>query len=1080
VRAAVAAFPKAQKGALHLFDVDSGLLRIKASVGYPAEIAETVALKVGEGRAGWVYKHAAPLNVGNVEVDELTKRFDYPQEFEQKSTLCVPILLRHHPLGVLSVDSVTEYDAFDPADLGILSTLANQAATAIDNARSYGTARRRMEELDRLRTVGQTIVERVTEQPKEVLEQIAVGACQVIGADSAVIYPYRADTGTYDVENIGSYGLQVQKVFDAAKRRSELTSMSGIVLKERLVVVDDVSSRVDRSGRTAIHVDTGSFLDREGVMSFVGISLVVREESLGVLFVDFRTLHHFADDELSLVSILANQAAVAIKQARLFDQVKQELYRQEKERAATHAVARLLGSVLDLKAVWQEILKGALRITGARRGQILLWDKRQSRLELEVCQGITDKSQARLQERLADKGGLLDWVIQHRKAILVQDLPHDPAARWYVPTSPNIHSVLVAPIFQKHFLIGVIILESRRVGLFQQDDRRLVEGLAVYAGIAMHNALQYAEINQNAVLREGLLKAGQGITALQSPHQVLQAIADSVKEALACDVVKLYTYNQDREEIGLPVVYSGELRHLDRLQELGNIRKDSVVGQLVALGRPHFVDDTVHDPMMTAGSFVDREGIRSSAGIPLRVGNQTLGILFVNYRTLHPFARQERAEIELFATQAAIAIYNARLYDDLQRGIKYQEALYEASKAITAGFSLERKRVLDSIVEQAVERVTSVRGRKATWGAIQLYDEVSHELVFESVYPQEELTLLKAKLGDRRSLDRAQALGGRIGMTGRAVLERKPQWARDVKSDPDYVAYDVATRSELDVPLLDGDQVVGVLSVESDEVAAFDEDDEQAFMGLAELAVIAIKNAEQAQRLSRTNAFAVMGAWGAEIAHEVNCEVGTIRLAVNLAHRRMDSPERVAQCLDEIDACAERLGLPALPEQAPKPGQVIEFRDAPLLDEVVKAVIETIRQELASQARVSIETDLQCDGTRVAMPLYWLSRLIQHLVRNAARVIVLDGKDNRVTVRTVVRDTLAEVWVQDTGPGIPSAKVPLLFNQPVPRGDGAQGRGLLVVSYIAGVYGGSARLVSNRVGAGACFAFSVPLARSLK
>ncbi len=65
---------------------------------------------------------------------------------------------------------------------------------------------------------------------------------------------------------------------------------------------------------------------------------------------------------------------------------------------------------------------------------------------------------------------------------------------------------------------------------------------------------------------------------------------------------------------------------------------------------------------MTAGSFAQREGIRSSAGIPLHVGDETLGILFVNYRERHHFAPQEQAEVELFATQAAIAIYNARLY----------------------------------------------------------------------------------------------------------------------------------------------------------------------------------------------------------------------------------------------------------------------------------------------------------------------------------------------------------------------------------------------------------------------------------
>lgn len=340
VGSAVAAIPAAQKGALHLYDATMGVLRIRASFGYSAELVKAAVLKVGEGRAGWAFEHAASLNVGNVQQHPRTKRFGYPEEEEQKSSMCVPIVLGSQAIGVLSVDSITDYDAFGPGDMGILVTLASQAATAIGNAQQYDRARRRMEELERLRAVGQAIAEQVIEKPKEVLDQIAKGACQVIGADSAIIYPYLVAKGTYDVDNIGWYGLRVKKEFDAAKRRDELTSMTGIVLKEKLVIVDDVSKGVDRS--TKIRVDRNRFLKQEDVASFVGIALVVEEEPLGALFVNFRTAHHFADDERSIISILANQAAVAIQQARLFDQGKRELERRKKEQEATQAVARLL------------------------------------------------------------------------------------------------------------------------------------------------------------------------------------------------------------------------------------------------------------------------------------------------------------------------------------------------------------------------------------------------------------------------------------------------------------------------------------------------------------------------------------------------------------------------------------------------------------------------------------------------------------------------------------------------------------------------------------------------------------------
>ncbi len=381
-------------------------------------------------------------------------------------------------------------------------------------------------------------------------------------------------------------------------------------------------------------------------------------------------------------------------------------------------------------------------------------------------------------------------------------------------------------------------------------------------------------------------------------------------------------------------------------------------------------------------------------------------------------------------------------------------------------------------MEQAVERITGVDGPKATWGAIQLVDQETNELVFESVYAPK-ITSLRNRLGERRSLDKPQAPGGRIGITGRAVLKRMLQRVDDVRFDPDYVELDPTTRSELDVPLLDADKVVGVLGVEVDQPGAFDVEDERALQGLAELAVIAVKNADQAQQLSRTNAFAVMGAWGAEIAHEVNREVGHIHLTVASLQQQPELSQEVVQGLAEIDDYAERLGLPALPQEAPIPGQILEFQDAPLLDAVIREVIETAQRELRRQPSMCIQADLQCEGVRVAMHPYWLSRLAHHLIRNAVHSTVSDEKGNHITVHTRVQNAVAEVTVEDTGRGVSPDRVSLLFNQPVPRGDGHQGRGLLVVSYIAEVHGGSARLAWNRVGAGSCFAFSVPLAHRL-
>ena len=87
--------------------------------------------------------------------------------------------------------------------------------------------------------------------------------------------------------------------------------------------------------------------------------------------------------------------------------------------------------------------------------------------------------------------------------------------------------------------------------------------------------------------------------------------------------------------------------------------------------------------------------------------------------------------------------------------------------------------------------------------------------------------------------------------------------------------------------------MIGVLDVENDQVHAFDEEDVQALQALADLAVVALRNTEHAEQLARSNAIGLMGAWGAEIVHDVNREVGHIRSEVFLLAKQPSLPEEV-------------------------------------------------------------------------------------------------------------------------------------------------------------------------------------------
>jgi GAF domain-containing protein len=814
----------------------------------------------------------------------------------------LPLKTQDHVVGVLFVHSLTAHAFEDRVPL--LTTLANQAAIAIENARLHQQTRVRAEALHRLLEISQQIT-RVTEHPKGVLETIARMACQVAGADCAVIYPYLHEGQIYDTNNVASFGLR-SMFSPSAKMREYGKSLVARIIREPagICVVPDVG-RDTEWGAKGKPLGESRFIRREGIQAFAAHRLSFGTEAVGVLFVNFRSLHRFTQDELEVIQLFANQAAVAIWNARRYGGTSDRLEQKLAELQTVSEISQLITSTLDFEEVLPLILEKAMESLNVQHGVLQLVDKETGELVIQLRVGPPVASAP---PRLRPGEGITGKAAEEKRSIIAYDVRQPPWQGYYHLLWPETRSELAVPLLIGERCMGVLNLEHPEPGHFSEDERELLEGLAA---------------------------------------------------------------------------------------------------------------------------------------------------------------------------QAAIAIQNAQLYEAITRSSEHLRALHEASKAIIAGFSAERREVLDLIAQQAVERITGVKGLKAAWSSILLYDETTRRLCLESVFPGDSLSQLPSSWSRMMiSLDRDTAPQGRIGITGRTFLEGRPQRVDDVRSDPDYVEFDAATRSELDVPLLDGSKVLGVLSVESDYVGAFDDDDEQALQNLAELAVIAIKNAERAEQLNRVDAVALMGAWGADVVHDVNREVGAIRRAVFLLRQRADLPREVKDRLQDIDDYASRLNLPELPEQVPESGRVLEFVDAPLLDEVIQAELDELQRE---DPTVILDLEPGCPDARVAMHQRWLRRLLRHLVRNAMSAIPPDKGTRQVIIRTSVQNATAEVQVEDSGKGVRPEIQSILFQRPISHQndpeDDRPGRGLLLVRFLAEQHGGQAKLLWSRPDEGACFAFYVPLAQ---
>jgi PAS domain S-box-containing protein len=632
----------------------------------------------------------------------------------------------------------------------------------------------------------------------------------------------------------------------------------------------------------------------------------------------------------------------------------------------------------------------------------------------------------------------------------------------------KLESIAVIPILGEHGVLGACILGESR----GRERHRFTEEQLSTADLLVRNAASFIDRLQLR-LREGLLRASKEITSLRDLSSILQAITDSVRDALTCDLVTLYTYDEAAEILNFPPTISGDLHHPDDIRALGRTSKKSVIWKALEKGHAYYADDTQHDKWMNIKDserpegiipFINREKITSSAAIPLLIRNEKVGVLFVNYRTPHHFIEQEKSDIEIFAKQAALAINNTRLFELSVTTAKYFHALFDAGKALLAyGFS-DRLSLLKKILQEAVDSVAGTSNEKGITGTIQIMDQNTSELVFEWAYPDEKLPQIIDKLGQRLSI------GAEKGITVQAAVTRELQWVPNVQQNSHYLSYKDDTKSEVAVPLLDGQRVLGVLDVESDKENAFSKNDALALQALADIAVLVLKNVDQYKEMERTKdylltsqAVAWLGLFGADLQHTIHQKsfsfdnyVNAIRSWLKRLNPAPDDIEDIFRALDGIEAASNSIRAVQFTTQLPvEMPSVVNMKTA--IDNELQNIVENL---CSGRPDIDLILDLNCDGLQTRIAPQGLRVALEKLVNNSLKAMSEQGT---LMVRSERSGDLINIMIKDTGKGIPETALPYFLRGMVPRNDPKEstGTGVLIARFVALSHGGDLILVST-------------------
>ncbi|HPO87490.1 MAG TPA: GAF domain-containing protein [Candidatus Hydrogenedentes bacterium] len=1040
---AVAAFPSAEKGSIHLFDQKTESLHIKASYGYSVKVNKALTLRIGEGFAGWVYEHGEPLVSSNAWEDKRFKASAYPEMQLQKSMICTPLKVKGKVIGTLSLDNLSTLDAFTHDDVGLLSTFAGYAANAIDNARLFQETKVAREKIRASFEASNTLV--LSQPSIKLLEDIILQTQKAAGASwVSLVF----------IDELGF------------ARNLFTTGSDNKVDMEKVVRPDGITMQVMRTGRIEVientkqqrgHVNPRMF--RNKVASALCLPFTVQGKQIGVVWIHYSEPRHFPNYEVEALQLFVNQAAVAYDNARRVEEL-------DYMRKATEAMA----SSIEPSQVLQQIVKSASEVLKADSAVLWSFDSVRNQFIIEemVGFGIPIDVLEKFRKNEPEKGHTTDNLLEKGWIEVTDTL--SPRLDFMGSTTKEFLSSIGVKSFQGIALmvgdekLGVLYCNYNHPRSFTTEDRRTLETFANHAALALKRSRLLEQVGK---ARDSARVVAQ-VSVLEDLPHTLNAIVRGTQEALGCDAVTLYTYDQKRDEFSYPPAMIGVMNPAEVIK-LDQVSDQSVVRKILALDNIYESENVQSDPLIK-GTFASREQIKSTIGIPLRVGDSKVGVMFINYRTYHRFTADETTNIELFANQAAVAIRNAQLHDETERRAKALAGLYQSGQAITSTLAVGE--VLSRITEQALS-IVGVRSEGGCFSYIALLIKSTNKLRFIATSPIEMFSKFSG-------IEIDLANESRIGIAGRAIKTLMSQTVSDVRKDDDYIAFNPNTVSHLSVPLKIGDRAIGVLSIEHPRRSAFSIEDVRNVELLASQAAIAIQNAQSFEELRRTKelvgartALAWMGMVSNTWQHAITQRAYTISNGINILRRELakrSKSEAIDKQLDEIELSVKKIR--EIPITAPLSAED-GTQSVP-----VNALVREHAMQLWTNERyknVSLKFDLQVEDTvTVRGSPEWLRRVLDIIVDNAVDAVAGQRKAT-VIIGSEETSTDIKVLVSDNGHGIPSDLLPQLFIAPVQKSVGSKGAGigLLLARTIVETYGGTV-LVQSTGAKGTTIAIILP------
>ena len=775
------------------------------------------------------------------EIDEFPKSSQNARSWGIHSLLCVPLMREGVAIGAIALRR-REIQLFTDKQIALVQNFASQAVIAIENTRLLNELHQRTDDLSEAlerQTATSEVLKVVSSSPGElgpVFQAMLQTAVRICEAKFGTLYLREGDAfRTVSMHNAPPAFIEQRERDPLVRPRPDVPLGQVASTKQVVHVADsrELQAYIDRDPFVLSATDLG------GYRTIVCVPMLKEKELVGAISIYRSDVRLFSNKQIELVQNFAAQAVIAIENTRLLNELRELLEQQ----TATADVLRVISSSPgELGPVFQTMLENAARVCEAKFGNIFTLENgaMQPVASLGEPEPLTEFFQKGPHRPHEDAPAMR--VARTKQPVHVIDFATERA---YIERNRlaiaavelgGIRTLLVVPMLKENELIGAFAVYRQEVRPFTDKQIELIKNFAAQAVIAIENTRLLNELRQRTNdLSEALEQqtATSEVLSVISRSRgelelVFQAILENATRICEASFGNLLLYDGD--------VFRRVALHNAPQPWAADVERDPIIPRTVEVlyriaetkQLIHVADFAMENPDVPIVRFA---GARTVLVVPMLRESVLVGAIGIYRQEVRPFTDKQVELVQNFAAQAVIAIENARLLNELRELLQQQTATAEVLGVISRSPG-ELTPVFETMLANAV------RLCEARFGMLFLHERGALCIVATHNVPPE---VHEARRSFQPHAD------GTLGK----VLRTKQTVHVDLASTRAYAERHPATveavelggiRTNVGVPMLKDEEVVGVIVVHRQEVRPFSDKQIELVENFAAQAVIAIEN----------------------------------------------------------------------------------------------------------------------------------------------------------------------------------------------------------------------------------------------